>query len=399
MMHNATAMTESLQSVAPAGLQRNVSLAPLTTLRIGGPAKFFIRAESVDEVREAMAWTAAQQEPLFILGGGSNVLIADEGFDGVVLQIDLRGMTVLSEDTEAVTVYVAAGERWDDFVAFAVANRWAGIECLSGIPGLTGATPIQNVGAYGQDVSETIIAVEAIERDTGRVVTLTNRDCGFGYRQSVFKSSAKDRYIVAGVTFRLKPGGAATIRYPELQKYLDEQSVDSHDLRAVREAVIAIRKRKGMVLDPSDPDTRSDGSFFMNPIVTHTQFEKLGKDVPHFPAGDQIKLSAAWLIEHAGFHKGFVHGNVGLSSKHTLAVINRGGGTAREVLELVAMIQKGVRDAFGVEIQPEPVILNRRNPGGVKRGEESLPETAVAPLAAGDSSPRFAPTGAPPGSE
>jgi UDP-N-acetylmuramate dehydrogenase len=362
MMHNATAMTQSLQSVAPRRLQRNVPLAPFTTLGIGGPAKFFIRAETVDEIREALSWSAAQNEPLFILGGGSNVLIADEGFDGVVLQIDLRGITVRDEDAEAVNVYVAAGEKWDDFVAFAVDRGWAGIECLSGIPGLTGATPIQNVGAYGEDVSETIIRVEVIERDTGRVVTLTNWDCGFGYRQSIFKSSAKDRYVVVGVTFRLKPAGAASIRYPELQTYLDEHSIDVHDLRQVREAVIAIRKRKGMVLDATDPDTRSDGSFFMNPVVTPSQFDELlaragTKKIPHFPSGDQIKLSAAWLIEHSGFHKGFIHGNVGLSSKHTLAVINRGGGTAAEVLELVGMIQSGVRDAFGVEIQPEPNLI------------------------------------------
>jgi len=358
MMHNATAMTESLQSVAPRRLQRNVPLAPFTTLGIGGPAKLFIRAETVDEIREALTWTAAQNEPLFILGGGSNVLIADAGFDGVVLQIDLRGMTVRDEDADAVNVYVAAGERWDDFVAFAVDRGWAGIECLSGIPGLTGATPIQNVGAYGQDVSETIIRVEVIERDTGRVVTLTNWDCNFGYRQSVFKGAARDRYVVAGVTFRLRPGGAATIRYPELQTYLDEHGIDARDLRQVRDAVIAIRKRKGMVLDPTDPDTRSDGSFFMNPVLTRAQFEQFPeKDAPHFPYGDQIKLSAAWLIEHAGFHKGFVHGNVGLSSKHTLAVINRGGGTAAEVLELVRMIQDGVREAFGVEIHPEPNLI------------------------------------------
>jgi UDP-N-acetylmuramate dehydrogenase len=355
MMHNATAMTESLQSVAPAGLQRNVPLAPLTTLGIGGPAKFFVRGERVDEIREVIAWADSRHESLFILGGGSNVLIADEGFDGVVLQIDLRGMTVLSEDPEDVTVNVAAGERWDDFVAFAVERGLAGIECLSGIPGLTGATPIQNVGAYGQEVSETIIGVEAIERDTGRMVSLTNRDCGFGYRQSVFKNAAKDRYLVAGVTFRLTPGGAATIRYPELQKYLDEHGIDTRDLQKVRDAVIAIRKRKGMVLDPSDPDTRSDGSFFMNPIVTPSQFDSIrAENIPHFPSGDQIKLSAAWLIEQAGFHKGFVHGNAGLSSKHTLAVINRGGGTAREVIELVRMIQDRVRETFGVEIQPEP---------------------------------------------
>jgi UDP-N-acetylmuramate dehydrogenase len=362
MLHNATPMTESLPTVSPRGLQRNVPLAPLTTLGIGGPARIFFRAETVDEVREVVAWSAAQREPLFILGGGSNVLIADEGVDGVVLQIDLRGMTVRDQDADAVSIYVAAGERWDDVVAFAVDRGWAGIECLSGIPGLTGATPIQNVGAYGQDVSETIIRVEVIERDTGRVITLTNSECGFGYRQSIFKRSAIGRYIVAGVTFRLKPGGAATIRYPELQTYLSERAIDIHDLRQVREAVIAIRKRKGMVLDPSDPDTRSDGSFFMNPVVTPAQFEELlarveTKNIAHFPSGDEIKLSAAWLIEHAGFQKGFVHGNVGLSSKHTLAVINRGGGTAREVVELVRMIQDRVRETFGVEFQPEPYFI------------------------------------------
>ncbi|MEA2237440.1 MAG: UDP-N-acetylmuramate dehydrogenase [Thermoanaerobaculia bacterium] len=362
MMHNATPMTESLQSVAPRRLERNVPLAPLTTLGIGGPARLFVRAETVDEIRQAVAWAESNHEPLFVLGGGSNLLIADEGFDGVVLQIDLRGITIRSESPDAVTIYVAAGERWDDVVSFAVGRGLAGIECLSGIPGLTGATPIQNVGAYGQDVSETIVEVEAIERDTGRVVTLTNWDCGFGYRQSIFKSSAKDRYIVAGVTFRLTPGGAANIRYPELQTYLDEHAIDVSDLQRVRDAVIAIRKRKGMVLDSSDPDTRSDGSFFMNPIVTPAELEEFlvragTKNVPHFPSGDQIKLSAAWLIEHAGFHKGFAHGNVGLSSKHTLAVINRGGGTAREVLELVAMIQDRIREAFGIEIHPEPNFI------------------------------------------
>jgi len=362
MLHNATPMTESLPTVSPPRLQRNVPLAPLTTLGIGGPARIFFRAETVDELREVVAWSAAQHQPLFILGGGSNVLIADEGFDGVVLQIDLRGMTVRDQDADAVSIYVAAGERWDDVVAFAVARGWAGIECLSGIPGLTGATPIQNVGAYGQDVSETITGVELIERETGRVVTLTNSECGFGYRQSIFKASANGRYIVAGVTFRLKPRGAATIRYPELQNYLDENGIDAGDLQAVRDAVIAIRKRKGMVLDPADPDTRSDGSFFMNPVLTAAQFEELllktdMKNIPHFPSGDEIKLSAAWLIEHAGFQKGFVHGNVGLSSKHTLAVINRGGGTAREVVELVGIIQGRVREAFGIGIQPEPNFI------------------------------------------
>jgi UDP-N-acetylmuramate dehydrogenase len=369
MLHNATAMSEPLQEVAPRRLERDVPLAPLTTIGIGGPAKYFIRAETVDEIRDAIAWAAAQRQPVFVLGGGSTLLIADEGFDGLVLQIDVRGITVLAESDDAVTVYVAAGERWDDFVAYAVDRGWAGVECLSGIPGSTGATPIQNVGAYGQDVSETIIRVEALERASGRVVTLTNWDCAFAYRQSIFKGAAKDRYVVVGVTFRLRPGGAASIKYPELQTYIDEHGIDASDLRGVRHAVIAIRKRKGMVLDREDSDTRSDGSFFMNPVLTQAQFDgflrRAGtRNVPHFPSGDEIKLSAAWLIEHAGFEKGFALGHVGLSSKHTLAVVNRGGGTAAEVLTLVRLIQERVREAFGVEIHPEPNFI------GFEKGAE-----------------------------
>lgn len=257
-------------------------------------------------------------------------------------------------------VKVAAGEPWDPFVAHAVANGWAGIECLSGIPGSTGATPIQNVGAYGQDVSETIVRVEALDRTTGLVQWFTNWDCRFGYRASLFKNYERDRYIVLSVTFRLKRDGCATIRYPELQKFVDERGVSTNDLPGVRDAVIAIRKRKGMVIDPTDPDTRSDGSFFMNPIVTQPQYEEFAKrapDAPHFPSGDEVKLSAAWLIEHAGFHKGFTHGRVGLSTKHSLAIVNKGGGTAAEVVELMRMIQDKVRAEYGVEMHPEPNFI------------------------------------------
>jgi UDP-N-acetylmuramate dehydrogenase len=343
-------------------LERDVPLAPMTTLGIGGPAKFFIRATTVDEVREALAWASDHQLRIFILGGGSNLLIADEGFDGLVIRIDLRGVTVQSVDDYAM-VRVAAGEVWDEFVATAVANRWSGIECLSGIPGSAGATPIQNVGAYGQEVSETIARVEALDRTTSLVRSFTNWDCRFGYRSSLFKNYERDRWVVLSVTFRLKVGGSATVRYPELRRYLDERGIALDDLTHVRDAVIAIRKRKGMVLDPTDPDTRSDGSFFMNPILTAEQHDEFRRhagteDAPAFPSNDgTVKLSAAWLIEHAGFTKGFTHGNVGLSSKHSLAIINRGGGTAREVRELVAMIQEKVRDEFGVEIQPEPNFI------------------------------------------
>ena len=340
-------------------LQENVSLAPLTTIGIGGPARFFFRATSVDEVREALAWARERNLNVFFLGGGSNLLIADAGFDGLVVHLALQGITVESEDVHAM-VKVAAGEPWDAFVEHAVANGWAGIECLSGIPGSTGATPIQNVGAYGQEVAETIARVEALDRTTGTVVWFTNRECRFGYRSSLFKNVERDRYVVLSVTFRLQRGGCATIRYPELQRFVEERGVSVQDLRGVRGAVIAIRKRKGMVLDPDDPDTRSDGSFFMNPILSAGQyaaFARIAPEAPHFPFGDEVKLSAAWLIEHAGFHKGFVHGNVGLSSKHTLAVVNRGGGTAAEVRELVDRIQSRVRETFGVEMHPEPNFI------------------------------------------
>jgi UDP-N-acetylmuramate dehydrogenase len=317
-------------------VRRNVPLGPFTTLGIGGPAKYFIEATSVDAIREALDWASSHGENVFVLAGGSNVLIGDEGFDGLVLRLKLRGI-----EADGGLMRVAAGEMWDDVVAMAVAQNWAGIECLSGIPGTAGATPIQNVGAYGQEVSETIVSVEVLERATGRLMSLPNVECEFGYRTSRFKN--KSDFVVLSVAFQLKPGGEPALRYPELQQFA------GRDLAGIREAVIGVRRKKGMVIDPNDPDTRSDGSFFMNPIVS-----KVPDEMPHFPAGDKFKLSAAWLIEHAGFQKGFVHGNVGLSSKHTLAIINRGGGTAREVLELVRMIQDAVRGKFGVELQPEP---------------------------------------------
>ena len=338
----------------PPNLERGVPLAPLTTLGIGGPARLFVRATNVDELREAIQWARDESLATFILGGGSNLLVADAGFDGLVIQVDLRGVTVESED-EFAMVKVGAGESWDAFVRFAVNNAWGGIECLSGIPGLTGATPIQNVGAYGQDVSETIARVEVLDRGEGIVKWLTNWDCRFAYRSSLFKNVERDRYVVLSVTYRLKRNGSATVRYPELKLCLEERGTSLDDLRGVRDAVIAIRRRKGMVLDPNDPDTRSDGSFFMNPVVPAS----LARDgMPSWPNTDgTVKLSAAWLIEQAGFHKGFAHGRAGISSKHTLAIINRSGASAAEVLELVRMIQSKVRETFGIELQPEPNLV------------------------------------------
>ena len=343
-------------------VDENVLLGQFTTIGIGGPARYFVRAQTVDELREALAWATERDLPLFILGGGSNLLISDDGFPGLVIQVDLRGITVESEDRFA-TVKVAAGEPWDPFVEHTVGQGWAGVECLSGIPGSTGATPIQNVGAYGQEVSETIIRVEALDRTTGIVKSFTNGDCRFGYRSSLFKNHEPNRYIVLSVTFRLERGGAASVRYPELRKALDEQGVSIDDLPGVRAAVIAIRKRKGMVIDRDDPDTRSDGSFFMNPIISAAALEDFRarpgtESAPSFDAGEgMVKLSAAWLIENAGFRKGFTHGNVGLSSKHSLAIVNRGSGTASEVRELVELIQGRVREQFGVDLHPEPNFI------------------------------------------
>ena len=346
--------------------EHDTPLAPFTTIGIGGPARLFARVYDLDQLREALQHAAESRLPLLILGGGSNLLIADEGFDGLVVHLDLRGITV-NEMPEHVIVRVAAGEPWDAFVALAVEHNWAGIECLSGIPGSTGATPIQNVGAYGQEVSETITHVEVLDRTTGRLLTLTNDQCRFGYRSSLFKNVEPQRYIVLAVTFRLVAGGAATIRYGELAQSLERDGIDLRDLVAVRESVIRIRRKKGMVVDPADPDSRSDGSFFMNPVLSATEFseferqarKRVGLDasIPVFPSADVVKLSAAWLIEQAGFRKGMIHGNVGLSSKHTLAVINRGEGTAREVVELVEQIRSGVRDAFGVDLHPEPNFI------------------------------------------
>ncbi len=344
-------------------IEHDVPLAPLTTLGIGGAARYFVRASTVDQVIEAVRWSRTHVHPIFVLGGGSNVLVSDRGFPGMVVQIDLRGITVQSEDRYAV-VHAAAGEPWDTFVDASVARGWAGIECLSGIPGLVGATPIQNVGAYGQEVSETVESVEVFDTTDMIVNTLTNSDCRFAYRSSIFKSPEGKRFLVTGVTYRLRPGGAATVRYPELRKYLESRAASVEDLAAVREGVLAIRRRKGMVLDPADPDTRSDGSFFMNPVIDTSELHRLrlaakeiapDAEIPAFPNADgSVKLSAAWLIEHAGFHKGFVLGNVGLSSKHTLAVINRGGASADEVVELVERIQSRVREVFEIELLPEP---------------------------------------------
>lgn len=335
-----------------------VPLAPLTTLGIGGPARHYTRIGASEQLARALAWARERDLDVLVLGGGSNLLVGDDGFPGLVVHVVIDGVeyAVAGGSTE---VTAGAGESWDGLVAAVVGRGLAGVECLSGIPGFVGATPIQNVGAYGQEVAETIVRVEVVDRKTAEVLSIANAECAFGYRDSRFKQADRDRYIVTSVTYRLEKDGAPAIRYPELRRHLEATGVEQPSLGAVREAVLAIRRRKSMVVDTADPDSRSAGSFFTNPVVTSEVADRIGiEGMPRYPAGDHVKLSAAWLIEQAGFSRGHVAGNVGLSTKHTLAIVNRGGGTAREVVALADEIRKRVNDRFGVELVPEPIFVN-----------------------------------------
>jgi UDP-N-acetylmuramate dehydrogenase len=348
-------------------LREKVELAPMTTLGIGGAARYYVEAATAGLLAAGVEWARAEGLPIFVLGGGSNLVIADDGFAGLVLRNNIRGVDVRAGEDHAI-VTAGAGEEWDPIVAACVSRKLAGVECLSGIPGRVGATPIQNVGAYGQETSETLASVEAIDTATGRVEEIDAADCEFGYRMSRFKSRDRDRFIITRVSYRLTPEGPPAIRYAELQGYLDERGARAPTLAQVREAVITLRKRKAMVIDAADPDSRSVGSFFVNPTVTTDEFEQVKEraaklipgfeTMPAFPSIDgRVKLSAAWLIERAGIRRGYVYGNVGTSTKHALAIVNRGGATAREVVGLKELIQSRVLDAFGVALTPEPVFV------------------------------------------
>ena len=318
-----------------------MKLADYTSLRLGGPARHFVTATSEDELVEAIR--AADGEPVLILGGGSNLVVADEGFPGTVIHVATKGIHV---DSGMVTV--AAGEHWDAVVERTIAAGLAGLECLSGIPGLAGATPIQNVGAYGQEVSDTITGVRAYDRREQKISFFKNEQCGFAYRTSVFRGD--DRYAVLDVTFRL--GEPAPIRYAELAAAVGP----APSLGEVRAAVLALRRRKGMVTDPADPDTRSAGSFFTNPILSAGA---VPADAPRFDAGEGlVKVPAAWLIEQAGFTKGYAGPDgVRISTKHTLALVNAGGATAAGLVALAREIVAGVQDKFGITLHPEPVLV------------------------------------------
>jgi UDP-N-acetylmuramate dehydrogenase len=348
---------------SPMLVQENIPLAPLTTFQVGGPARFFIEAKTEEDVCAALDFVRSHKLSFFILGGGSNLLISDSGWPGLVLKVAITGVQESAQNGRSL-FQVGAGEEWDKFVASAVSCNCAGIECLSGIPGSVGGTPVQNVGAYGQEVSETIQSLRALEIETLEIREIANKDCGFSYRTSIFNTTTPGRYIILGVTYALVPGGAPKIEYADLKKYFAE-SKNPPTLAAVRQAVRQIRAGKGMLITPGDPDCRSAGSFFKNPIVSDEQHKDLvnravskGLQLPSYPALEaQHKISAAWLVEHSGFLKGFNAGNAGISSKHSLAIINTGYATAAEIVALKELIQSKVKELWGVQLQPEPVMV------------------------------------------
>jgi len=348
-------------------------LSDYTTLGLGGPAKNFVTASSESDLVSAVRAADATGEPMLVLGGGSNLVIADDGFPGTVILVASRGVDI-SASGDLAEVTVAAGEPWDSTVAATVDAGLAGLECLSGIPGSTGATPVQNVGAYGQEVAESIVSVRAFDRSSGDIVVLAKDECRFAYRDSLFKSGEPGRYVVTSVTFRLHADSLSRpVKYAELAAALGVEMGERAPVGEVRSAVVKIRARKGMVLDPGDPDTRSAGSFFTNPVITPGQFahvEKVasilasvtatGRPVPVLPAGsgDLVKVPAAWLIEHAGFAKGYgAPGPARVSSKHTLALTNADGATTADLLALAREIVAGVHATFGVTLVPEPILI------------------------------------------
>ena len=357
-------------------LQENIPLAPLTTIRIGGSARYFVAAKDVGEVQEAVTWARSRDLPLFALGGGSNLVVADSGWPGLVLKIALQGIDRRSahdqhsddehggDEHGKVLFDVGAGESWDKFVSDAVRARCAGVECLSGIPGSVGGTPVQNVGAYGQEVSETISAVQVLDLKDGQVRELCPEACEFSYRSSIFNSTERGRFIVLRVTYALTPDGGPRISYADLKRHFEGRETPPN-LAETREAVRHIRASKGMLLVPGDPDCLSAGSFFKNPVLSEEQHNDLkrraaarGLTVPSYPALEsRKKVSAAWLVERSGFAKGFGFARVGISTKHALAIVNRGGATAADVLALKDQIQHRVEEIWGVRLEPEPVMV------------------------------------------
>jgi UDP-N-acetylmuramate dehydrogenase len=360
-------------------MRHRPTLAGLTTLRVGGRVEILADASNEEEIIDSVWGADELGTPLLVLGGGSNIVVSDEGFPGVVVR-DRRTSIVVEGDasSEAVLVTVAAGTPWDDLVIRAVDEGWVGIEAMSGIPGSTGATPVQNVGAYGQEVAAVVASVKAWDRVKGGVITLTRDECAFAYRDSLLKRSMRGdagdgqrwrptpRFVVLDVTFRFERGGlSAPVRYGQLAEALGVDLGERAPLSRVREEVLQIRRSKGMVLDPDDHDTWSVGSFFTNPLLTPEQAGRLPKDAPRYPLDDSdpsgpVKTSAAWLLEHAGFGKGYSleeGAPASLSTKHALALTNRGGASAADIVALARHVREGVREAYGVTLEPEPVLV------------------------------------------
>ncbi len=354
--------------------QEHVLLAPFTTFRIGGPARWFAQAGTEDDIETGIRFARERQLPLFVLGGGSNLLVSDAGFPGLVLRIALAGIHEESQE-EGLLFHVGAGEDWDGLVARTVERGCSGMECLSGIPGTVGGTPVQNVGAYGQEVAQTIERVRAFDRRTLTWVELDKVGCRFRYRRSVFNHDERDRYIVSRVDYRLPKQYSTVLAYPDLKRYFKETHTSEPTLEEVRRAVLAIRANKGMVIVAGDPDSQSAGSFFKNPITTEDRLPRIAAavgaslaEVPHYAAGVQagetgdemalVKIPAAWLLEQAGFRKGYRLGRAGVSTRHTLALTNRGGATAAEVARLRDAVQQAVEAKFGLRLEPEPVWVD-----------------------------------------
>jgi UDP-N-acetylmuramate dehydrogenase len=347
-------------------LQENVPLAPLTTFHLGGPARFFVEAKSPGEVQEATLFAQSGNLLLFVLGSGSNLVVADSGWPGMVLKVAIPGIEQHpgNNDEGRVLFDVGAGESWDRFVSYTVMAKCAGVECLSGIPGSVGGTPVQNVGAYGQEVSQTIESVEVFDRKDGQVRELCREACGFAYRSSIFNTTERARFIILRVTYSLLPGGEPYLEYADLKRHFEGRETPPN-LAETREAVRHICARKGMLIVPGDPDCQSAGSFFKNPVLSPAQHEDLlkraaakGLTLPSYPGLEKNrKVSAAWLVEKSGYARGYGFGHVGISSKHALAIVNRGGATAAEVLALKDQIQQRVEEIWGVRLEPEPVMV------------------------------------------
>ena len=349
-----------------------VPLAGLTTLRVGGPARLLAGASSPSEIYSCIELARQKKLPFTVLGGGSNVVVSDAGFPGVVIQIEDDACEI-SDGGRIFRVEAGAGLEWDRFVSMMVERNLAGIECLSGIPGRVGGVPIQNVGAYGQEVADTIDQVTVLDTGSGTVVQLSNADCGFGHRTSHFKAEWKNRYIVLRVAFRLRRCGYGTIRYEELKQQVFARGGGAKPtLQEIRSAVIEIRKQKSMVIDRVDENHRSVGSFFVNPVIDRLTSEQVRRRAQQLAPGTvmpifeteagQAKLSAGWLIEHAGFPRGYSQGRVGLSTRHALAIVNKGDASAAEIVAFAARVRRGVFDEFGIKLEPEAVFIGFNKP-------------------------------------